>query len=664
MFKWKRPFCKVISGIALVFPSSAWAETGYYANLRTRSTTGTTHIQDAILLEQKAFGHLFGLSDLPKGFNYIPPKPLSEHAPIVIVNNSGIDSSRIYFLGTGTDMTGGGQHFLKPDPTTGVCTTVASGQANSADTNISIPLSSLPRASRSAEAFLIYLPQQISGRCYLSIDAPLFLQTSSTTISPPSVGSPRDPTFYTLYQNFELTLDANYELWANISNVDFFSLPMGVSSNTYPSGNPYPTLDGLTASGMSATTKRSDVISSVANAFSTKDASSPLEWYKLFTPYYNNPYTDSTASSYLRILSAKQSIPFGINVFVNPLIQFQQFNPLYLQSTTSGPSSSNSYMDDLGTYFQGQSMELIIYPAGEAAATYTVTGLSGTPSQLDLTTTAVGAPAFSILLNNLTALDLLGGDVGAWNNSGVFSPPGVNVWNTEIAKTFSALLSAGFLPPPDTAILPQPIDSRDTYFSQYRQHYFNNPTNFTDHGPWYNLYSSALHNLMIQTDGYGLGYAYDYDDLLGLGGEMHVVIGTGSTVNTAYPYYVVSLGPVDTAIPNPTESFGPYELKINSISPTATPVKIYYSTTAGGSPTNVIDVPDNSTQADVPVVYDYFIVEFEFAQPKRYKVYPKNQYVIPEGTEYTTTDVGYASGIAFDSVTGSGTVVTITPPNV
>ena len=598
----------------------------------------------------------------------IPPSPMLNYAPILIVNNTGISPDRIYFLGTGTDIANTSAHFLVPNLTTGVCSYALPSTSNSADSNISVKLSDLP--SSGTNTYLIYLPQQIAGRCYLSIDYPLYLKTSNTTISPPVENDPRDPNFYTLYQNFELTLDANYNLYSNISNVDYYSLPMGLASFTSPSGNPYPTVGGLTASGFSETTSRQSVLTTVTSGLITNDASQPKQWYKLTVPYYTNPYTQINPATTLRILSAKNSITFATNNFVGGLVSQKAFNPNYLQSTSSGPSSGNSYMQDLGTFYQTGSLQFSVFPAGQPEATYTMTALNENTLHL-VANSGTGATNLNLNLNNLTTLDLLGGDVGAWNASGVFDPPGVTVWNTEIAKLLSALFSIGQLPDNKASSsneLPQPVLSEESYFINYRNTYFTNPifsgsTN-PSHGPWYNLFDSLMHPLMVQTSGYGLGYAYDYDDLIGLGGEMQVVIQTIGTLNPAYPYFEVLAGPVDTVIPNPQSSYGPYSLTINPLAAGKQNINIIYSTSSEGGPTITVAVPHTpSLPLTLTGVYNYFEVQYTTAG-QTYKVYPGHQLVLPTTNSFTQEDESLMAGIAFTSVQEQGTEFTISLPNL
>ncbi len=639
------------------------ADTAFQTDIQTGNTSRTTAIQERILLAQKHKNIQFGLSGgtFLSPIAHIPPAPLDNYAPIVLYNNSGISADQIYFLGTGTTI-GGNQHFLKPDLKTGVCQTVSPATYSSADSTVSVKLSQLPTTG--TNAYLIYLPQQISGRCYFSLNTPLYLATTTTAISPPSVGTPKDANFYTLYQNFELTLDANYELWANISNVDFFCLPLGVFSYTYPSGAPYPTLDGLTGSGMSETTSRASVLTAVESGLGTQDDSYPPQWSKLAIPFFSNPYASSSSKT-IRILAAKQSIPFATNAFVGAASPFEAFDSDYLQNYATGPKSGLSYMDALADYYDyngSEQLELLIYPAGGGTANYIIKGDEDYPNLLNATHYPADSDKdFQIDLSALTTLDLLGGDIGAWNASGAIIPAEVTAENTEVAKTLSALFTAGLLPP--GSYLEQPVNVEESYFSTYRSLYFNNPTGFNDYGPWFNLYDALLHPLMIQKDGFGLGYAYDFDDLLGLGGEMHVVIGSGSTVNKAYPYYLVSLGPTSSQeIPNPTVEFGPFKLTVNPVASRA--IKIFYTTTSGGQLTEELTVPTGAMPpAVIDPACDYFIVEFDNDSSKQFKVYPKYQYVIPVGTTYTSTLQALSDGIAFDAVAGSGTEFTISLPN-
>ncbi|MES2212610.1 MAG: hypothetical protein V4490_05675, partial [Pseudomonadota bacterium] len=89
---------------------------------------------------------------------------------------------------------------------------------------------------------------------------------------------------------------------------------------------------------------------------------------------------------------------------------------------------------------------------------------------LQLVPTSGSSTTITVDLSTITTTAMLSGAVGEWASS--FSPSGTNAYNTEIAKTLSALFSAGMLPPASDVV--QPIVSEASYFSAYRGSYFAN----------------------------------------------------------------------------------------------------------------------------------------------------------------------------------------------
>ena len=557
-----------------------------------------------------------------------PPRGMLGYAPLVIVNNTGLDSSRLYVIGKGQTLAATDSYFLQPNLSTGICALVSSRTNNSADPDISVQLSLLPSAGDNS--YYLYVPQLVSGRFYLSIDTPLYMQTTYNnitgfyTINDPSQTTIQDPNYYTFYQDFEFTFDKNYDLYANVTNVDYFALPMTLGSYSFPSGQPYPTLNNLTLVGYPLTAKRSSILSSI-QAGLLNDQSVTPQWTNLNIPFYSNPYTDTTPLTYLRILAAKLSIGLAQSAIGIPFRGAAQpqafFGPtdtmtgdsLYLQSTTSGPAASTSYMEQLYNYYNsgGHQLELTIFPSNYPQATYTMTA-SGTSGTLDLTLSGspTGAPSLiTVILGNLSTESLLNGAIGDWVSDNAITPTSTDPWQTEIAKMLSALFTAGMLPPDSTVI--QPVVDNSTYFSSYRGSYFSNPDGsmtypFSSHGPWFNLYDQSIHPLLIQTDKFGLGYAYDFDDLLDLAGLLHVNIQTGGVLNQNQPYYQLTAGPVDTSIPDPTETFGPYTVHITTSS-SMFPINIIYSTTdSDQAPTTTISL-SASTTTPLSGLYNYFI---------------------------------------------------------
>jgi hypothetical protein len=617
---------------------------------------------------------------LPESGGVIPPPGMLNFFPIVFTNNTGLDASRLYVLGKGQTIAATNAYFLQPDTKTGVCTLVAGSSANSVDSNISVQLSQLPSAG--TNSYYMYVPQLISGRMYVSVDSPLYLETAvnqSTgyfAINDPSQTTTNDPNYYFLYQDFEFTLDSFYNLYANVTNVDYFALPMTLGSHTYPSGAFYPTLDNLTIVGYPLTLGRNSILQSISSGLSSGDASSPPQWSSLVIPFYNNPYAVSSPATDLRIIAAKLSITLATSYLFQGAANTQTFfSSTYLENASTGPSAGKSYMQALYSHYASNQTSVQIFPANQPTATYNITadtsGSGMTNLTLDLNlqagTGGVAAPTLiTVLLNNLTTEDLLGGDIGAWVGSNAITPTSTDPWQTEVAKIFSALFTAGMLPPATTVA--NPIVSDSSYFSTYRGSFFSNPPGFSLYGPWYNLYDKLIHPLLIQTGGFGLGYAYDFDDLLDLAGLLHVIIQTNGVLNSDQPYVQLSLGPVDTTVPNPKVNYGPYTLTVNPISSMSNAIDVIYSTSASSPPNQTYQVGTTMPQS-FSNVENYFTVKYYNSQNRQtasiileYNVYPKYQLVLPVGNRYNAEDVALMNGIVFQTGTNGSTFI-ISLPN-
>ncbi|MDP1608367.1 MAG: beta-1,3-glucanase family protein [Chlamydiales bacterium] len=612
-----------------------------------------TQVTEQAALVQAAF------NTTPTTPSLIPIPGILGYAPLIIQNNTGLSSDRLYVIGKGLSLAATNAYFLQPNLTTGICSLVLPNGVNSADPTISVQLSKLPSAG--TNAFYVYVPQLISGRFYISVDAPLYMQTTYSGIygiNDPSQTATQDPNYYTLYQDFEFTLNDVYDLYANVTNVDYFCLPMTLGSYTYPTGNLYPTLDNLTVVGYPETSARSTILQAIQSGLTSQDASSPPQWTNLVIPFYANPYVVSSPATDLRILAAKLSISLQNGYLFQGAANSQGFfNSLYLQSTTSGPAASISYMQKLYDFLQTESIQIEIFPKDLPAVTYT---MSAAGTNLLLNLIPVSGTSYTLNLDTLTTEALLSGAVGEWSAS--FSPSSTGPVTTELAKMISALFSAGMLPPANTVV--QPIVDSDSYFSAYRGTYFSNPTGFSLHGPWYNLYDKVIHPLLIQTGGFGLGYAYDFDDLLAIAGLLHVNIQTGGQLNPDQPYSVLTVGPIDTTIPDPTENFGPYQLSIGALGHLSNPIDVIYSAESTGSPNQTYSVI--SSPGVVSSAYNYFYVRFYTDGTKTnyltYAVYPKYQLVLPTGTRYNSQDVALMNGIVF--ITGTnGTNFSISLPN-
>jgi len=184
----------------------------------------------------------------------------------------------------------------------------------------------------------------------------------------------------------------------------------------------------------------------------------------------------------------------------------------------------------------------------------------------------------------------------------------------------------------------------------------------------------VLHPLFIQTavDGtpVGLGYAYDYDDVLAIAGLMHVVTQTNSTtLNPDQPYAVLTMGPVDTPIPDITVPFGPYNLTVGALGFGSNPIDIIYSQDASQAPNQTYMV--TGAPGTVMNLQNEFYVRYYTNMAKTsyntYKVYPKYQMTLPQdingvsSVRYNAQDTALMNGIEFTAA--DGTNFTISLPN-
>lgn len=495
------------------------------------------------------FFSLFYLAFLPVWAVSIPVQWEQNFAPTVIQNSSGLSSSNVYFVAHGLDEKGV-PCFLVPDATTGKCAYVypdAAGNNNSVAS--SKTLAQLPTATGSAAtdaAFLIYFPINSAARGYLSINKPIFIETSSDpssgfiVIGDPSLTALNDPNFYTLYQDFEFTFtegktDSSTSLFLNLSYVDHFTLPMQLAA--YKLGDTDPLIYGCESStiitvpaGTNSSKNRGTLINDILNTMETHDPSGI--WNRLGIFYYDDPYTDSsTPSVYLRILAAKNSIGFGTgsSKFVGAANPQTYFPSDYISNTTYGPTSTESFIDTVYSFYQNPTtLQATITPGG-VNPIYTISSTS-TSNVLQFVTTTVSDQNLTLDLTQLTTEQLFsGGKFPFAAKTGMDQI--VPATTAELQKLLSGLFTVGKFPIADSQIISPPFLNGQTGYQQQNFNYFSNPkqgSNTIEGGPWWNVYDLAVHLTEITNSIFsvpnsssyqlGNGYAYDFDDLLNMSG--------------------------------------------------------------------------------------------------------------------------------------------------
>ncbi len=667
------------------------------------------------------------------------PAPKQNYVPIVLVDSSGLNTPQsIYFVAHALDPSGL-PCYLVPDAS-GICQYVyptTSGTPGSADPSISKSLKDLPPATGTGQtdpSYLIYLPICSSARGYLSVDIPMYLPTQFNNargvldINDPSQTSIQDSNYYTWYQDFEFGLVYNNgnvatganlasQIFLNLSWVDFFSLPMKLEVFSYPTNQ---AIQGIATfvSGYDPTLSRDTLMADIQSVLKAADSAGGTTWSNLSVPYYQNQYSNATPEGYVRILAAKNSIALKSS------LQFQGaatgasqtfFPDDYASNTIYGPTGSTNFFSALYNYYGGNTLTTQIFPAGGVPSfVYTYQISSTGASSLQFTYTGTTPPygptptsPITLDLSTLTTEELLSGST--WP----FQPSNATVAVTnELSKLISALFTIGSLPlntgqltaTPPTDLNCTGYQSAPTFVnnncgfatiaprSGQTDSYFHNPAplnpqppTFTfSKGPWYNVYDTAVHQYQIKNQdipnnpSYGLGYGYDYDDLLNMAGLINPLVqdqyaspASNGTPSLPNAYVVVTLGNLTgTPVLNinndtyTTNQMGynsyeiiPYTIHLGPLSADTTMVVnfIWFD----GTQTHTTPAPTSGTTAIANLVADAnhpFQVQFKYNDVTyTYTINLLRQVVTPSSptNPYSATDVSLINGITFQLQTGN-----------
>lgn len=445
-----------------------------------------------------------------------PITALAASLPMKIINNTSIaDDSNVYIAIKATNPSTGKQclvHFDKMSGN-GSCEEITP-QTHFSD--YSYALSDLPQDGNKRQ---IYLPQVSSGRIYFSIGIPMdmYIDTSNPgnlTIVDPDGFKPRDTNYYTLYDKIEFSYNNNGS-WINPTAVDFFSLPIRIQQTGSTSG--------VTTAGFSQS--RADILSKAHDIFNQNDKTQAKIWSNLFLTYQDS---DQSANTTLRLIATGKAM-------VSNVAGTKPFDSNYLSNQQA---YGFSYIDFLWTYFKTHKITIdctelkgnpnsnpqldnYIFSGQVVGDTLIFTNQTGTAS-IPMAKPTLSMPFFA-------GAGLLAGSLEANNTPGAI-----------IVRELTSAFEVGLLPADDGAIL-----SKD-YFVAKKQAYYqtNSLLPKTAEGPWYDLYSKALHSFGNTQP----IYTFAYDDALGQDGTLHDPSGTAPSAA------IVTLGDMSgTQIPVPLE---------------------------------------------------------------------------------------------------------------
>ena len=407
--------------------------------------------------------------------------------PILFVNNSGYPDSQVYIVITGKNYDSPalqvwGSVNTTPGSNFGVVTLDPVNTSQNS-TQFSYLLSSLPQSSSGR---VVYLPQTQSGIIWFSIQKPLSMTVEddggTNSIVQPNFMSTSDSNYYTNFDIFEFTRDNTNQVFADATAVSFFSIPLYgyLSGATSQSSN-----TGLYHPRAYVMSKAASVINSYSLQAATKQ-----QWMNLFLK--------DADQNILRFASTGKSI--SASLFDNNYLDDSaSYGYSYIQNLwTGGPSS----------YYVANPLLMSVGVTSPSTATYSYSGSVDNTTKLFTFTSSNGGPTVTFLaptagtgVTTTTSYYIF----SALNLTNPVTQPTAGTAADAVSKLFEEAVIAGILPVPvgQTLSLTSLTGSQSSYYTINSNLASGGQTT----GPWYDLYSKALHSL-------GSIYTYGFDDAL------------------------------------------------------------------------------------------------------------------------------------------------------
>lgn len=399
-------------------------------------------------------------------------------------------------------------------------------------------LSELPKVSdsNSNHAHQLYLPKAISGRIYLSVGSPMEMivkhdNKGNLTIPDPDGFKTRDPNYYKLYDKVEFSYN-DLGTWMNPTAVDFFSLPLGIHQ---------PSADNRQKAGFT-TSSRQAILKHVRQTIQNKANRQPPTkqiWQRLLLTYQGATDKHGQQTTVLRLMAPGKAM-----THTNPLSQNSPFDPHYLANDKLG----FNYIDALWQYYNQKGQTVVIdtselkgNPDAPQLDDYQFIGHVNNKGQFVFSN---GNPEHTVTLDKPATKAFFAGATGVFNASN-------NTPKAIIVRQLTSAFEVGLLPADNGTVL-----DHDYFLKMKDDFYHDNDYLKTGNtGPWYDLYSRALHSVS------GLDkepiYTFAYDDALGQDGTLHD--SNADNIGTA----TITLGNLKgTFIPRPEKEQHNYHITV------------------------------------------------------------------------------------------------------
>lgn len=550
-----------------------------------------------------SFFHLFSSSSSnPLPYN-------SGFLGIQIENTTGLPDEDVYMLMKGMGETGD-QCFLNVDPASGT------GKGSYAYVNPSTPsstysykLSDLPGETNLRH---FYVPQPfVSGRLYFSIGHPLLLaisqdtKTGKFTIPDPDGFKVTDPNYYTLYDKVEFTYNApaalpGSNLWMNPTAVDFFSQPISIQMMS--ALGPHST-SGLTQA-------RQSIFDNVQSCFNTYDLTKDKAWNKLILPFLEDPFhSKSKVLTPLRISSPGKSLAANSN-------PAQVFPVDYLANSSL---YGFNYVENLWNFYKANTLRI---NAQEIASKW---GPGTDPQFADHYhfTGNVQGDTFVFTNDSKDFTWKMTKPEPNVSSSPFFAGAGF-VDDGEANNTPGAVIVRQITSAFDVGLLPEDFKEGcfmdGAYFQAHKSNYYAPRPEWGHNGPFYDLYSKALHSIGEPI------YTFAYDDALGQDGTL-----TGN-VEASKSYPVITLHKIDTPLPDPYND--PNQYTVMFAVAASNPVQYRIGKTGPWAPAQSnVNIPNVTSNQTDPL--QMMIKNSQTGKQDILTLYLKYQIVVPSGTDFS-----------------------------
>jgi len=470
--------------------------------------------------------------------------------PLVLVNNTGLPDTDVYFLMYGREVTGctasgptvGSFSFVsfgpQPGPFTTTGTTGGAAEATGANTppsaTYSYALSDIPLTNGQR---IIYVPYLDSGIILFSIQSGLDLAVNANSIAIPIASDPGDTNYLTVYGGMELTFfppncpqgNPLNQLTVDFTCVDYYGLSIYFNLFTQ---NPAPGLPQNRPSGIYQS--REHTLCELKNTLMTASSAAASQWndlvltgggktLRVLSPGYSMSHTGGTFDPNYFDNSAAYGFSWAQDVWTGS-------NPYY--ATTPLTIVTND-----GTRYNGHIMSGNFVFNASTTEQFSIPWSNVPVAPLNFTTStaifnvANYFPGMTYSLNGSAPCV-----VGA---GGCDVPADAQTRATEITQYLSASIAAGLIPGKVNKLVPAgfPPSVMNSY---YRQNPNLNPPGSTT-GPWFDLYSlGILGNASVTGNAV---YTYAYDDYLYSQASVSAQVAPSQAVIDNTTYITIFLGP-------------------------------------------------------------------------------------------------------------------------